>query len=78
LYVGDLSSTIPEAQRHDLFSTAGQVVEVDHSQGLPFAVVEMASVQEAQQAIAYFNGYSLAGCRLIVYRMPPRSRPRTS
>ncbi len=76
LYVGDLASTLTEAQLHDLFSTAGQVVEVDHIQGVSFAFVEMASALDAQQGIEQFNGYTLAGSRLIVYSVPPRSHPR--
>jgi RNA recognition motif-containing protein len=76
LYVGDLAPNITEQQLHDLFGTAGEVVGVDLAPSSRFAFVEMASALEARQAIDQYNGYNLAGSKLIVYSVPPRSHPR--
>ena len=76
LYVGDLGPNITEQQLHDLFGTAGEVVGVALAQSSTFAFVEMASAIEAQHAIDQYNGYTLAGSKLIVHSVPPRSHPR--
>jgi RNA recognition motif-containing protein len=76
LYVGDLAPNITEQQLLDLFGAAGEVVGVDLVHSSPFAFVEMASAIEAQHAIDQYNGYNLAGSKLIVYSVPPRSHPR--
>lgn len=76
LYIGDLAPNITEQQLHDLFGAAGEVIGVDRVPSLPFAFVEMASAAEAQYAIEQYNGYNLAGSKLIVYSAPPRSHPR--
>jgi RNA recognition motif-containing protein len=76
LYVGNLVPHITEQQLLNLFGTAGEVVGVDRAKTLTFAFVEMASALEAQQAIDQYNGYVLAGSKLIVYGVPPRSHPR--
>jgi RNA recognition motif-containing protein len=76
LYVGDLSENVTQEQLHTLFEQAGEVQSVDLISKLPqpaFAFVEMASVEEARTAITKYNGYDLAGQRLIVYAVPPRS-----
>ena len=78
LYVGNLAPDITEQQLHDLFGRAGEVVGVDRAHALTFAFVEMASALQAQQAIDQYNGYTLAGSRLIVHSVPPRSHPRLS
>jgi RNA recognition motif-containing protein len=78
LYVGDLASTITEQQLHELFEKVGQVIGVHRAPASSFAFVEMASALDAQQAIERYNGYALAGSKLIVYSMPPRSHPRVS
>jgi hypothetical protein len=36
----------------------------------------MASAIEAQHVIDQYNGFNLAGSKLIVYSVPPRSHPR--
>jgi RNA recognition motif-containing protein len=43
-----------------------------------FAFVEMAEPEAARLAAQRLNGRTLYGSRLIVYTVPPRSRPRTA
>ena len=81
LYIGDLAPSVTENDLKQLFSEAGNVESVNlipsrtgTTQG--FAFVEMALPEEAKEAIRRFNGYDLSGFRLIVYTVPPQSRPR--
>ncbi|MEP7284790.1 MAG: RNA-binding protein [Chloroflexota bacterium] len=79
LYVGDLPSNVTEGQLVNLFTEVGDVESVsvmNASTVQTFAFVEMASPEDAREAIRRYNGYVLAGSRLIVYAVPPRSRPR--
>lgn len=74
LYVGDLAPDITERQLYALFSQAGTVESVNliTRYATPvFAFVEMATPEATQLAIAKYNGYDLAGSRLIVYAVPP-------
>lgn len=83
LYVGNLSFDTMEADIAEYFAQAGQVVSCDlitdrftgKSRG--FAFVEMASQEEADKAIADFNGKDLDGRPLRVNEARPREeRPR--
>jgi RNA recognition motif-containing protein len=73
LYVGNLSY-----QLHDLFSEAGNVssaqVVTDRYTGEArgFGFVEMATEDEAQQAIAAINGRNVGGRALVVNESRPR------
>jgi RNA recognition motif-containing protein len=78
LYVGNLSYGATEAQIRDLFSQAGEIVEVtlitDRETGRSkgFGFVEMATEEEAQEAIKRFNGYTLNDRELTVNEARPR------
>jgi RNA recognition motif-containing protein len=80
LYVGDLAPTVSEGDLKTLFAEVGGVEAIDLSPGRNsangFAFVEMTNPESAREAIKRFNGFDLAGFRLIVYAVPPRSRPR--
>ena len=78
LYVGNLSYQATDQQLHDLFSEAGNVssaqVVTDRytGQARGFGFVEMASEDEAQQAIAAINGRNVDGRALVVNESRPR------
>ncbi len=79
LYVGDLPASVTEGQLQILFGEAGSVESVSlmrNSTVQTFAFVEMASPEAAREAIRRFNGQDFEGTRLIVYAVPPKSRPR--
>ncbi len=72
LYVGNLPYSASTQALTDLFSQAGSVGDVhlptdrDSGQSRGFGFVEMASDEDAQQAIRQFNGYSFDGRELRV------------
>lgn len=78
IYVGGLPYSTTSERLQDLFSQAGEVsqasvVEDRYSgQSRGFGFVEMPSADEAQQAIAQFNGYSMDGRTLTVNEAKPR------
>jgi len=78
LYVGNLSYQTTDQQLHDLFSEAGNVASAQvvtdryTGQSRGFGFVEMASEDEAQQAIAAINGRDIAGRALVVNESRPR------
>lgn len=83
LYVGNLSFEATEGDVLDLFSKVGNVVScnlivdkfTNKSRG--FAFVEMSSQDEANKAIAEYNGKDLKGRALTVNEARPREeRPR--
>lgn len=83
LYVGNLSFNTMEGEILDLFSKVGNVTSCNlitdkftgKSRG--FAFVEMATQEEANKAIAEFNGKELDGRTLTVNEARPREdRPR--
>ncbi len=83
LYVGDLSSSVTEAELNNLFSQAGNVESVNLVRSTTnnlhgYAFIEMTTPEDAREAVTRFNGHTLDGSRLIVYTVPPRSRPRPS
>ena len=79
LYVGNLPYTTDEAQLQDLFAQAGAVDTVsvvrDRETGRArgFAFVEMASDEDAQQAINQLNSYQLDGRALTVNEARPKA-----
>jgi 3-oxoacyl-[acyl-carrier protein] reductase len=77
LYVGNLPIAFSEAQIRALFAEVGQVDSVTlMTSGSLYAFVEMALPHQARAAAERFNGLVIDGMRLIVYTIPPKSRPR--
>jgi RNA recognition motif-containing protein len=81
LYIGDLAPSVTEDDLRELFSEAGNVESINLIRSRTgvtqsFAFIEMATPEAAKEAIRRFNGYDLSGFRLIVYTVPPQSRPR--
>ena len=83
LFVGNLSFNTTEGVILDLFKQAGTVVKCElivdkfTNKSRGFAFVEMASQEEANKAIADFNGKEIDGRALTVNEARPREeRPR--
>jgi RNA recognition motif-containing protein len=83
LFVGNLSFNTTEGDVLDLFKQAGTVnkceliIDKFTSKSRGFAFVEMGSQDEANKAIAQFNGKELDGRALTVNEAKPREdRPR--
>jgi len=75
LYVGNLSYSVTSEQLKELFSTYGEVKEVNVIEGRGFGFVEMSSSSEAEKAKEALNGSDLDGRTLKVDEArPPRSR----
>ncbi len=78
LYVGNLPYEVGEADLQQLFAGAGTVETVtvmrDMATGRArgFAFVEMATNEEAQNAISAYNNYSLGGRNLTVNEARPK------
>lgn len=78
LYVGNLSFRVTSDDLHEYFSQAGAVEsanvvqdrETGRSRG--FGFVEMASEDEANNAIAQFNGQEYDGRNMVVNEARPR------
>lgn len=79
LYVGNLSFRTTSDELRDLFAQAGTVEsasviedrETGRSRG--FAFVEMASSEDAQNAISQFNGMEFGGRNLTVNEARPKT-----
>ena len=78
IYVGGLPYSTTSERLQELFSQAGEVAEASvvedrySGQSRGFGFVEMPNSDEAQQAIAQFNGYSMDGRTLTVNEAKPR------
>src|SRR5947209_19962959 len=78
LYVGNLSYETNDDSLRDLFSEVGNVVSAQvvtdryTGQSRGFGFVEMASEDEAQQAITAMNGKSVGNRALTVNESKPR------
>jgi RNA recognition motif-containing protein len=78
LYIGNLSSKVTEDDLRSNFAGAGNVLSVniikDRLTGLSkgFGFVEMASDEEAKQAIEKFNGGQLDGNTIVVSEARPK------
>lgn len=78
LYVGNLSYQMTDQQLNELFAEAGNVASAQvvtdryTGQSRGFGFVEMASDDEAQQAIAAINGRNVGGRALVVNESRPR------
>lgn len=80
LFVGNLSFKVEEAELHEVFSQTGSVISVaiptDKFTGKKrgFGFVEMASQEDAEQAIKALNGRALAGREMSVNMARPKER----
>ena len=78
LYVGNLPYSADETHLQDLFAQAGKVDTVsvvrdkETGRARGFAFVEMASDEDAQQAINKLNSYELDGRALTVNEARPK------
>jgi RNA recognition motif-containing protein len=83
LFVGNLSFNTTEGEVLDLFKQAGNVTSCElivdkfTNKSRGFAFVQMGTQEEANKAIAEFNGKELNGRALTVNEARPREeRPR--
>lgn len=84
LYIGNLSNDTTEEDLMDNFNSLGKCIsakiitdrETGRSKG--FAFVEMATDQEAQDAITKCKGVELDGKKLIVNEARPKENTKTS
>ena len=83
LFVGNLSFNTTEGEVLDLFKQAGNVTSCElimdkfTSKSRGFAFVQMGTQEEANKALADFNGKELDGRALTVNEAKPREdRPR--
>lgn len=78
LYVGNLSFDTMENELEELFSGAGTVesaniiTDRDTGRSRGFGFVEMSTTEEANNAIAEFNGTEFGGRDLVVNEAKPR------
>jgi RNA recognition motif-containing protein len=78
LYVGNLPYSVNEDNLRELFAQAGEIASVniitdrDTGRSKGFGFVEMATEEEAQEAIKRFNGYSIDNRALTVNEARPR------
>ena len=83
VYVGNLPSSIGEAELKELFEQKGSVESVtvirdyDTGRSKGFAFVDMSTEEDARKAIEALNAFSLEGRNLTVNEARPKSdRPR--
>lgn len=77
LYVGNLSYSVTKEQLENLFSTHGEVMQVNIIEGKGFGFVEMSNQSEATKAKEALNGTELEGRILKVDEARP-SQPSKS
>lgn len=74
LYVGNISYSATNAQLEELFSSYGEVKNVNIIDGKGFGFVEMGSNEEAEKAKEALNGFEFQGRTLKVDEArPPKS-----
>ena len=79
LYVGNLPYTVTEQDLQDLFAASGTVESVNVMRDMAtgrargFAFVEMASDEDAQQAISQLNAHDFGGSSLTVNEARPKA-----
>jgi RNA recognition motif-containing protein len=72
LYVGNLSYSVVNRELEELFSTYGQVMEVNIIAGKGFGFVEMSNQSEAEKAKEALSGSDFKGRTLRVDAARPR------
>ncbi|HVO42861.1 MAG TPA: RNA-binding protein, partial [Aggregatilineales bacterium] len=76
LYVGDIATTVTQADLEALFAEVGTVISLNlvrsHDSPHAFAHIQMATPEDAREAVQRFNGFEYQGSRLIVYTVPPQ------
>ena len=78
LYVGNLGYSVASSELETLFSSHGEVRQVNIIEGKGFGFVEMSSVEQAEKAKEALDGREFQGRTLKVDEArPPRSRERT-
>ena len=79
LYVGNFSYSVTKEELEKLFSSYGEVKEVNVIEGKGFGFVEMSSPSEAEKAKEALNGSDHKGRTLKVDEArPPRTRRHES
>jgi len=74
LYVGNLSYSVTTEKLEELFSTYGEVKQVNIIQGRGFGFVEMSTPSDAEKAKEALDGSDVEGRALKVDEArPPRS-----
>jgi len=82
IFVGNLSTSVGEAQLKDLFAQKGSVDsvtvmrDIDTGRSRGFAFVDMTTEDDARKAIAELNAYTLEGRNLTVNEARPRPERR--
>jgi len=77
LYVGNLSFSVTKEQLEELFSSHGEVKQVNIIEGRGFGFVEMSSSSEAEKAKEALDGSDFKGRNLKVDEArPPRDKER--
>jgi RNA recognition motif-containing protein len=80
LFVGGLSYNTDVDEIRELFVQAGEVISVNvikdkfTNQSRGFGFVEMATEQQAKDAISRFNGQELGGRKLVVNESKPQEK----
>ena len=80
LFVGGLSYNTEENEVRDLYAQAGEVVSASiirdkfTQQSRGFGFVEMATEEQAAEAIKRFNGTQLGGRNLVVNESRPQEK----
>ena len=83
LFVGGLPYSTQEDESRDLFSAAGEVVSANiirdrfTNQSRGFGFVEMATEDQAADAIKRFNGAQFGGRSMVVNESRPQERKNT-
>lgn len=83
LFVGGLPYSTQEDEIRDLFSAAGEVVSANiirdrfTNQSRGFGFVEMATEDQAADAIKRFNGAQFGGRSMVVNESRPQERKNT-
>ncbi len=81
VYFGDLSPTLTEEALRALLAEVGEIVDLTITNSMPmgvqrFAIAELATSELARAAVRQFNGRVVDGYRLLVYTLPPKTKPR--
>jgi len=78
LYVGNLSYSVTSEELEEIFSSHGEVRQINIIQGKGFGFVEMSNPSEAEKAKEALDGSEFKGRTLRVDEArPPRSKQRS-